>query len=251
MTDDIAASLSALIPKGYLRAAVNLANIALVQFDPDTGAFEGISPQLAKEFAERLGCRVEFVAYPSAASILERVDQDEWDIAFLAADPAREDRLLFSPAYALIEGTLVVREAARYRTFQDVDSEGVEICVTRNAAYDLYLSRRLAHAKIVHSSTPGEALEMLAEGKHHVAAGVRQALEHFASARKGFRVLVEPFLVIRQTIAVSCSNPAAGLLVREFVEEVLQQGFSESVVRDAQRNRVALRNLNENKGLVS
>jgi hypothetical protein len=38
MTDDIAASLSALIPKGYLRAAVNLANIALVQLDPDTGA---------------------------------------------------------------------------------------------------------------------------------------------------------------------------------------------------------------------
>lgn len=240
MTDAIAASLSALIPKGYLRAAVNLANIALVQLDPDTGAFEGVSPQLAKEFAERLGCRVEFVAYPSAASILDRVDQDEWDIAFLAADPAREDRLLFSPAYALIEATLVVREATPYRTFQDVDAEGVEICVTRNAAYGLYLSRRLAHAKIVHSSTPGETLEMFAEGKHHAAAGVRQALEHFASMREGFRVLVEPFLVIRQAIAVSCSYPAAALLVREFVEEALREGFSENVIRDAQSNGVAL-----------
>jgi polar amino acid transport system substrate-binding protein len=242
MTDDIAAPLTALIPKGYLRAAVNLANIALVQFDSNTGVFEGVSPQLAREFSERLGCRVEFVVYPSAASILERVDQDEWDIAFLAADPAREDRLLFSPAYALIEGTLVVREATPYRTFQDVDAEGVEICVTRNAAYDLYLSRRLAHAKIVHSSTPGGALEMFVEGKHHAAAGVRQALERFASAREGFRVLAEPFLVIRQTIAVSCSHPAAGLLVREFVEEALRGGFSENVIRDAQRNGVALAN---------
>ncbi|MEI1251843.1 transporter substrate-binding domain-containing protein [Rhizobium aouanii] len=240
MTDDIAASLNALIPKGYLRAAVNLANIALVQLDPNTGAFEGVSPQLAREFAERLGCRVEFVAYPSAASILERVDQDEWDIAFLAADPAREDRLLFSPAYALIEGTLVVHEATSYRTLQDLDAEGVEICVTRNAAYDLYLSRRLVHAKILHSPTPGEALEMLVEGRHHAAAGVRQALERFASARKGFRVLVESFLVIRQTIAVSGSNQTAGRLVREFVEEALQHGFSENVVRDAQRNGVAL-----------
>ncbi|RWK53139.1 transporter substrate-binding domain-containing protein [Mesorhizobium sp.] len=242
MTDDIAAPLTALIPKGYLRAAVNLANIALVQFDSNTGFFEGVSPQLAREFSERLGCRVEFVVYPSAASILERVDQDEWDIAFLAADPAREDRLLFSPAYALIEGTLVVREATPYRTFQDVDAEGVEICVTRNAAYDLYLSRRLAHAKIVHSPTPGEALEMFVEGKHHATAGVRQALERFASAREGFRVLAEPFLVIRQTIAVSCSHPAAGLLVREFVEEALRGGFSENVIRDAQRNGVALAN---------
>ncbi|UTS88285.1 transporter substrate-binding domain-containing protein [Rhizobium anhuiense] len=240
MTGDVTASLSALIPKGYLRAAVNLANIALVQHDPETGSVEGVSPQLAKELAERLGCRVEFVAYPSAAKILERVDHDEWDIAFLAADPAREDRLLFSPAYAMIEGTLVVREATPYRTFQDVDAEGVEICVTRNAAYDLYLSRRLARARIVHSSTPGEALEMLVEGKHHAAAGVRQALERFAGTHKGFRVLVEPFLIIRQTIAVSCSHPAAGLLVREFVEEARQQGFSENVVRHAQGNGVAL-----------
>ncbi len=240
MADDMAALLSALMPKGYLRAAVNLANIALVQLDPKTETFEGVSPQLARDFAERLGCRVEFVAYPSAASILDRVDQNEWDIAFLAADPAREDRLLFSPAYALIEGTLVVREAAPYRTFQDVDAEGVEICVTRNAAYDLYLARRLAHAKIIHSSTPGEGLELLAEGKHHAAAGVRQALERFAAERNGFRVLAEPFLIIRQTIAVSCSRHVAGRLVREFVEEARQQGFSENVVRHAQSIGVAL-----------
>ncbi|CAN7561418.1 hypothetical protein LJR255_003997 [Pararhizobium sp. LjRoot255] len=96
----------------------------------------------------------------SAASILDRVDQDEWDIAFLAADPAREDRLPFSPAYALIEGTLVVREGTPYRPIQDADAEGVK-CVTRNAAYDLYLSRRLAHAKIVHASTPAESLDLL------------------------------------------------------------------------------------------
>ncbi|CAN7626919.1 MAG: transporter substrate-binding domain-containing protein [Rhizobium sp.] len=240
MTGDITASLSALIPKGYLRAAVNLANTTLIHLDPDTGALEGISPQLAREFAERLGCRVEFIAYPSAASILDQVDRDEWDIAFLAADPAREDRLLFSPAYVLIEGTLVVREATPYHTLQDVDGEGVEICVTKDAAYDLHLSRRLAHAKVVHSSTPGEALEMFVEGRHHAAAGVRQALERFASAREGFRVLAEPFLVIRQTIAVSCSHPAAALLVREFVEEALRGGFSENIICNAQRNGVAL-----------
>lgn len=240
MTDTVDASLGQLIPKGYLRAAVNLANIALVQYDPETGVFEGVSPQLAKELAERLGCPIEFITYPSAAKILEAVDQDQWGVAFLAADPAREDRLVFSPAYALIEGTLVVHEAAPYRTLQDVDAEGAEICVTRNAAYDLYLSRHLAHAKIVHSSTPGEALETLSEGGCHAAAGVRQALERFTSERTGFRVLAEPFLIIRQTIAVSCSRHAAGRVVDEFVEQARQRGFSENVVRHAQTNGVVL-----------
>ncbi|MBB3138663.1 polar amino acid transport system substrate-binding protein [Rhizobium pisi] len=241
MTDEIARSRAALIPKGYLRAAVNLANIALVGVDPATGKFEGVSVELARDLSKRLGCRVEFVTYPSAAKILEKVDHDEWDVAFLAADPAREDRLLFSPAYALIEGTLVVREGSPYRSFADIDSDGVKICVTRNAAYDLYLARRLAHAKIVHASTPAEALDLFVNGNHDASAGIKQALERFIGEHEGFRVLLEPFLIIRQTIAVSRSHPAAGLLVLEFVEDALQHGFSENVVREAQSNGITLR----------
>ncbi len=241
MTDDIARSRAALIPKGYLRAAVNLANIALVGVDPATGKFEGVSVELARDLSKRLGCRVEFVTYPSAAKILEKVDQDEWDIAFLASDPAREDRLLFSPAYALIEGTLVVREGSPYRSFPDIDADGVKICVTRHAAYDLHLARRLAHAKIVHASTPSESLDLFVNGNHEASAGIKQALERFVSEHEGFRVLMEPFLIIGQTIAVSCSQPAAGLLVREFVEDALQHGFSENVVREAQSNGITLR----------
>jgi len=240
MIDDIARSRAALIPKGYLRAAVNLANIALVGVDPATGKFEGVSVELAHDLSKRLSCRVEFVTYPSAAKILEKVDQDEWDIAFLAADPAREDRLLFSPAYALIEGTLVVREGSPYRSFPDIDVDGVKICVTRNAAYDLHLARRLAHAKIVHASTPAESLDFFVNSNHEASAGIKQALERFISEHEGFRVLREPFLIIRQTIAVSCSHPAAGLLVREFVEDALRQGFSENVAREARRNGVVL-----------
>jgi polar amino acid transport system substrate-binding protein len=120
--------------------------------------------------------------------------------------------------------------------------EGVKICVTRNAAYDLHLARRLAHAKIVHASTPAESLDLFVNGNHEASAGIKQALERFISEHDGFRILVEPFLIIRQTIAVSCSHPAAGLSVREFVEDALQQGFSENVVREAQRKGIVLAN---------
>jgi polar amino acid transport system substrate-binding protein len=65
MTDEIARSRAALLPKGYLRAAINLANIALVGGDPATGKFEGVSVELARDLSKRLCCRVEFVTYPS------------------------------------------------------------------------------------------------------------------------------------------------------------------------------------------
>ncbi|WP_427145849.1 hypothetical protein [Rhizobium leguminosarum] len=120
--------------------------------------------------------------------------------------------------------------------------QGVRVCVTRNAAYDLHLARRLAHAKMVHASTPAKSLDLFVNGYHEASAGIKQALERFVSEHEGFRILIEPFLIIRQTIAVSCSHSSAGLLVRAFVQDALQQGFSENVVREAQRNGVALAN---------
>ncbi|MFH7422724.1 restriction endonuclease, partial [Pseudomonas syringae pv. tagetis] len=86
---------------------------------------------------------------------------------------------LFSPTYALIEATLVVREESPYRSFSDIDMEGVRVCVTRNAAYDLHLARRLAHAKMVHASTPAKSLDL--NGNHEASAGIKQALERFVS----------------------------------------------------------------------
>lgn len=240
MTASVADLRASLLPKAHLRAAINLANIALVQVDPSTGRFDGVSPLLAREFAENLGCRVEFITYPSAAKILESVDQNEWDIAFLAADPAREDKLLFSPAYALIEGTLLVRKAASYRSLADVDEEGASICATRNAAYDLYLARNLSRAKIVHASTPLESLELFMKSGYAACAGIRQALESFVRDHDGFRVLAEPFLVIEQTIAVGASQHAAGHLVREFVETKCRQGFSGAVRHAAQLRGIRL-----------
>src|SRR5690606_25550451 len=87
---------------GTLRAAVNIANRALVEAGPD-GSFKGPSAEIAIRLASRLAFHLHFVVYQSASQIHAATDRDEWDIAFLASDPQRKDRLAFSAPYLSIQ----------------------------------------------------------------------------------------------------------------------------------------------------
>jgi polar amino acid transport system substrate-binding protein len=49
-----------LAPTGKLRAAINFGNTVLAQKDPATGEPRGVSGELAREFAKRLGIPIEF-----------------------------------------------------------------------------------------------------------------------------------------------------------------------------------------------
>jgi ABC-type amino acid transport substrate-binding protein len=86
-----------------LRFAINLGNAVLASLTPD-GQPAGITVELAKDIARHLHCRPEFITYPAAGKVVEDAGQDIWDIAFLAIDPKREDRLRFTSPYITIKG---------------------------------------------------------------------------------------------------------------------------------------------------
>ena len=79
--------VNALAPSGTLRAAINFGNTVLAQRDPATGEPRGISADLARELARRLGTPVAFVTFDAAGKVTDALKQGAWDIAFLAIDP--------------------------------------------------------------------------------------------------------------------------------------------------------------------
>ena len=81
-----------------------------------------------------------------------------------------------------IEGTDLVPADSPLRTIEDVDREGVRIAVARNAAYDLFLTRTLKHAQIVHAPSPSAALDVFVNERLDTVAGVRQPLLAAAKA---------------------------------------------------------------------
>src|SRR3989442_15309329 len=75
---DPAAAVSELAPTGKLRAAINFGNPVLAGKDAATGEPCGISVDLARELARRLGVAIELVLYDAAGQAVEEGKEKEW-----------------------------------------------------------------------------------------------------------------------------------------------------------------------------
>src|SRR5438309_484992 len=87
--------LQSLAPAGNLRAGINFGNPVLAQEDPVTGEPRGVSADLARELASRLGVPVNFVTFDTAGKVFEASKSGAWDVAFLAIDPVRAAEIEF------------------------------------------------------------------------------------------------------------------------------------------------------------
>jgi polar amino acid transport system substrate-binding protein len=107
MTAQASAEIIAeLAPGGRLRAAINFGNSVLAQRDPGDpgdlgGAPRGVSAELARALAGRLGVAIDYVAYDAAGKVVDALKAGAWDIAFLAIDPVRAARIDFTAPYVV------------------------------------------------------------------------------------------------------------------------------------------------------
>lgn len=141
--------IAELAPTGTLRAGVNLSNFLLVTGRTASGDPEGVSPDLARAVADRLSVPVRYVTYPRPSELADAADRDAWDIGLIGAEPARAEKIAFTAAYAEIESTYLVPAGSPLGAIGDVDRPGIRIAVAAGSAYDLWLSRHIAHAELV------------------------------------------------------------------------------------------------------
>jgi polar amino acid transport system substrate-binding protein len=215
---------TALAPTGVLRAAINLGNPILAHAAADGAA--GVSVDLARELARRLGVDVSLVVVDTAAKSVDAVVTDAADVGFFAIDPARGADIAFTAPYVLIEGSYLVRDGSPIRVNDDVDRAGHRVVVGKGSAYDLYLTRNLQHAEIVRAPSSPAVVPTFVEGDADVAAGVRQQLEADARTRPGLRLLDGRFMVIRQAMGVpKRRGEAAAAFLSGFVEAMKAEGF--------------------------
>jgi len=220
---------SDLAPTGTLRASINLGNPVLAQGTP--GAPTGVTVDIARELGARLGVPVELVCFDAARESFGAMKAGRADICFLAIDPARAETVAFTPPYAVIEGVFVVPAASPLTSSADVDRPGVRVGVKKGSAYDLYLSRTLAHAEVVRG---GEGVTVFTEQQLEVAAGIRQPMEVFAAAHPGVRLLEPRFMEIQQAVGTTRTRRDDTLgFLRTFVEELKANGFIVEALRRA------------------
>jgi len=216
----------AFTPTGRLRASINTGNPILAAPDPATGLAKGVSVDLARGFAQRLGVELELVVFDTAGKSVDAVTQEQADIGFFAIDPKRGEGIRFTAPYVLIEGCHAVRTDSPLQAIEEVDRAGTRVVVGKGSAYDLFLSRELKQATILRAPSSPAVVDFFLEQGADVAAGVRQQLEADAQRRGGIRLLPGRFMVIQQAMGCPRSRgDAAAAVLASYVEEMKRSGF--------------------------
>jgi polar amino acid transport system substrate-binding protein len=215
---------------GRLRAAINFGNPILANRNPD-GTPRGVSVDLAREAARRLGLEAELVLFNSAGAVVEAVKAGRVDLAFVAIDPVRAADTDYTAPYVIIEGAYLVRNASPLQRNDEVDRAGNRIAVGRGSAYDLFLQRELKTATLVHAPSSPAVTDLFIAQQLEVAAGVKQQLQADAQRVGGVRLLPGRFMVIEQAMGVPKGRLAAQAWLSRFIEEMKASGFVAEALR--------------------
>jgi polar amino acid transport system substrate-binding protein len=210
---------------GVLRAGINLSNGLLVTGMSQSGNPQGVAPDMAAEIARRLAVPVAYVKFDRPSKLADAAGTDAWDIGLIGAEPARAEKIAFTPAYCEIEATYLVRESSPLRSVADVDRPGSRIAVRAGSAYDLWLTRNLKHATLVRSDSADGPFNQFVAEDLDALAGLRPQLLSEVGKLPGAKILPGNFTAVQQAIGTLKSNIAAAAFLREFVEEAKRSGF--------------------------
>ncbi|MGH8736719.1 MAG: transporter substrate-binding domain-containing protein [Burkholderiales bacterium] len=219
------AARAALAPGGTLRVGLNMQNFLLVNKDSKSGKPVGIVPDLARELGRLAGLPLEFVQFDRAGKLAEAVQQGAWDLAFLAAEPARAKEIEFSPAYLEIDATYLVPAGSPIRGIAQVDRTGVRIAAAEKSAYDLYLTRTLKHATLVRAPGIDASYEMFVTDGLEALSGLKARLVADAEKLPGSRILEGRFTAVQQAIGIPIGRDAGAAWVREFAAHAKASGL--------------------------
>jgi polar amino acid transport system substrate-binding protein len=222
MSSEIVAELA---PTGVLRAGINMSNTLLVTGKSASGDPEGVSPDMAKAVADRLGIPVRYVPYAKPGLLADAVDDDAWDIGNIGAEPQRAEKIAFTAAYAEIEATYLVPAGSTITSIDQVDRPGIRIAVGARSAYDLWLERNIKHATVLRVEGGAGAIAKFRDEGLEALAGLRPMLLTDVEKFPGARILDGQFTAVQQAIGTQRHKTRAAAFLRDFVEEAKASGL--------------------------
>ena len=225
--DEGAAKLQ-LASTGNLRVAIAVgpapSGIYTVK-DATTGTYRGVTIDLSKRLAEKLGVPLVLVPYLGSGAIQGSAASGLWDVTFMPVDDERRRIVDFGSPYHLLQSTYLVAPNSALRTLADANAAGVRIAGVKDTA-TLRASTR-ASPKATHIELDGvaAAIELMRSGQADAIALGRASLGGLLAKLPGARVLDGAFLNSTTAVAVPKGNSAALEYVSKFIEEAKASGL--------------------------
>jgi polar amino acid transport system substrate-binding protein len=229
------AARAELAPTGKLRAGMNLSNTLFTTKDPATGELRGVSVDIMRELATRLGLPLELVVHATPGEVADAAQKGTWDVAILAIEQSRAQTIAFSPPISEIEATYAVRKNSPLRAIEQVDASGIRISAAEKAGYELYLTRTLRNATLVRAKGVQGSIELLNDGRADAVAGLRPMLLNSMDRMPDARLLDGKFMAVNHGLGTPRERRAAAEYLKVFVQEMNSSGF---IARSIERHAV-------------
>ena len=232
LTPDI---LKALAPTGTLRAGVYTGNFLLITGKTPEGDPDGVSPDLCRAIAQKLGVPLQLIPFKSQDALVDAVGSNTCDIGFVGADPDRAEKVTFTPAYVEIQATYIVPEASTIKHASEVDRAGVRIAVPARSAYGLWLNRNIKHAQLFEAEGFDATIELFTTNKLEALAGLRVGLEVDIKKVPGTRIVEGEFTMVQQGACTRKGDAIAAQFLFDFLEQAKGSGLVAQLI---QKHRV-------------
>jgi polar amino acid transport system substrate-binding protein len=195
-------------------------NFLLISGKNSEGVPVGVAPDLARTIAERIGVPLQLIQYGSPGELADDADKNVWDIGLIGAEPVRAQKIDFSTAYVEIEATYLVPPDSSLKHASEVDRPGNRIAVSARSAYDLWLTRNIQHAQLLHAEGFEATFALFVEQKLEAMAALKPGLLGDAARLPGSRILEGNFTTVQQSIGVPKGRLAAATYLQAFVNEI-------------------------------
>ena len=222
----------ALAPTGKLRVGFYPGSPFSMIRDPVSGETKGVTVEIGRALAMRLGVPYEPVEYQRIAEVLEAMKSGQVDVTIANATPARAQDFDWTPPLLLIELGYLVLSGSPVSSLADVDRPGIRVGVTQGGTSNTTLTREFKNAKVVAAPTLKSAIEMLSQRSIDAYATNKANLYEMSDRLPGSRVLDGRWGLERLSIAIPKGRDQGMDYVRKFVEDVKSEGL---VARAAER----------------
>jgi polar amino acid transport system substrate-binding protein len=220
----------ALAPTGKLRVGGSPTSMLR---DPASGEVKGVSVDLGKELAKRLGVPYEQVEYRRIAEVIEALKSGAADFTISNASPARAKEVDFTQPLVSIELGYLVPPGSPVSTLADIDQPGIRVGVTQGSTSQSTLPHEFKNAAVVPVPTLNAAIEMFAQRKLDAFATNKAILFEMSESLPGSRVLDGRWGIEQLAIAIPKGRDQGIAYMRDFVEDANAKGLVTRAVERA------------------
>lgn len=220
----------ALAPTGILRVGLISVPVHAVR-DPYSGNLRGVSHDLGRELAARLGVPFEPIMYPNPTVYLAAGQSGGWDVGSLGVVPERRALFDLAQAHLEVEYGYLVSPETRIASISEVDRPGVRVALVEGSASASALAEKLKHASVVHGRDLSQLIDLVMFGEADVIAAQKTNLHNIAPRIPGSRVLDGRPGSEEQALAIPKGrDPLALEYVRAFVRDAKRRGLVQQAI---------------------